>query len=258
VAVLALFGLGCLALYALFDIPSQQIESKFVFVAAFGLAPLAGVALQPSLDRARPIAPAIAIFAALFLATPFVRRIAQAWGTPDGPLPRLDLSRFELALDPAEPYASICSVLREQTPHDTVLLVDAAPVDLPALVVRSMYAPAVHEGPWHPGLRIEAPYLLRSVRAYDSGLIERRFRERDAVYRGNDRDREAAFRAALALGRPLAIVVDRRRHEALAAWLETHPQASRIGGSGALEAWFAGGPPELAGIGALPGPELRQ
>jgi hypothetical protein len=95
------------------------------------------------------------------------------------------------------------------------------------------------------------------VRAYDTQLIVRRFRERDAVYRGDDREREAALRSALALGRPLAILFDRRRHEELAAWLETNPLASKIVASGPLEAWLAQGLPELAGVSADPGHDLR-
>jgi hypothetical protein len=245
-AVLGLLALSSLALYAGCDLQGGRIEYKFMYVAALALAPLAGVGLESWLRRIRPVVPSLAVASVLVLATPFVRRVSLAWHTPDGPLPRLDLGGFRLALDAAEPLAPACEALRESTPPDTVVLADSTDVDLPALVARPMYAPSIDGARIHPGVALTMPYLLGTVRGYDPALIEERRRERDALFGASDADRGAALSAALELGRPVAILVDRQRNGALAAWLASLGSASRILQSTDYEVWLVRSTPEAA------------
>jgi hypothetical protein len=227
------------ALYALMTLPAPNGEYKYVFTAAICLAPLAGAALEPWLARTGRAFPAIAIAATLVLAAPFAQKIARQGRWPPGDKPELDLAHFQLDLAPTEPGAALYRAVRERTPADAILVVDAPRIDVAALTRRSVYL-FDDGGELLPGIMLLNDELVGVSRGHDRRIVRERTAVQNDLYRGSDdAKRAAAVGAMLALKRPLVVLLDRRTsaHLQLAEWLGREPRAHRLAQDGELEAW---------------------
>ncbi len=227
---LLLGAAGCAVLYVVPDIPHWRMEYKFMFALALCLAPLVGLGAEAVGARLGRLRPAVAVAALLLLAVPLWNKSARALRTASTNYPALDVSSFSVRLQPGQPAAAAYAAVRDGTPADTVVLLDAAPLHAPPLLRRSLFAPP--DTGQRLGFSMEYGTFLRLVRGYDEARIVAREQARTALFApgSSDEARAAALGRALALGRPVAVVLEEARHAALDAWL-----ARRAGaGAGAL------------------------
>ncbi|HVS10722.1 MAG TPA: hypothetical protein VMS76_12695 [Planctomycetota bacterium] len=242
-AILGVGGLGSLLLYIGLDLPTVEVEYKYMFSAGVALAPFFGVVCEPWLARAGARQQQVAFATCLAFAVPFVLKVTSdwSWHWPKGEKPALDLSRFELRLAASEPGAAVYAELREATPVDTVLVADAPRLDMTALTGRALYAPEDHEEV-APGVMLGIDHLVAGVRGHDRALIRRRSEVRRALYEGKEAEREAALAKIGELGRPVAVLLDLREeaHRELLAWLEGTARGRMLAKDGSVAAWCVG------------------
>ncbi len=237
--ILTVGGLVSLCLYTVSQLPAPDNEYKFVFTAGVALAPLAGVAFEPLLARAGRLWAPVLVATCLVLALPFVFKVRDAWGQPLGFKPELDLSGFALRLAPTEKGASVYDAIRERTPPDSIVAVDAPLHEVTALTWRGLYGPESHAlAP--PGVMIQVELQLTGVRGYGVGLVRGRKQVCRELFHGADRERAAALVAIRGLGRPVVILIEPedRDHSGLLRWLERTGQGSLLASEETLAAWL--------------------
>lgn len=237
-------GAAGVVLYAMLDLPYWRNEYKFVFAAAIAWAPLAGVAIE-RLVRAAGRRGAF-VFAALAIvgAAPLVHKTygSPHWaGPPDRRLP-LDTSSFELRLATGHPLAAVCERVRRESPRDAILVTRDDSLHWPTLTGRAYYVPPRPTNPLppsvtaadattppfgsgHPGLNLDADYLIRHVRGYDAAMIDERHRLVDTLFDGDDDVRTTALAAITSAPERLIVVLaSPDRDAALLAWLAREPR----------------------------------
>lgn len=237
--MLVLGALFSIAFYVGVTLPAPNGEYKHMFTTAICLAPLAGVAVEPLLVRAGRAWGVVAFVACLVLGLPFMIKIYKHWGWPPGGKPALELSHFDLTLAPSVPGASVYVAIREQTPKQTIAVVDAPKLDVTALTRRPMYS-FDDEDEMLPGVMILTKELMYLMRGHDRAIVQGRMKTQADLFRGNDGERAAALEKILALRRPLAILIDAARpgHVQLLEWLEHSGRGHAVARDGALTAWL--------------------
>ena len=221
--VLVTGGAASLALYAVVTLPHWANEYKYVFTAAMCLMPFPALALEPLLRRAGRGSLALLAGVTLVLAAPLARKtyLFRTWGSPpwrhgnqDAPIgrPVADTSGFDLRLDDRERASALCDAVRGETPTDTILLTNGVGIHLPTLTRRHLYLPAEEEAVY--GVNRTGDYLLRLWRGYDPALLDERGAAVAELYGGDPGARRDALDRILALGRPLAIVLEVERGSA--------------------------------------------
>ena len=226
------------ACYVVFRIPDYANEYKFVFTAALCLFPFLALALEPLFERlgrlAAPVLGVVILLVIIPARDPTLR--SRSWTAE--PLPRLDVSGFDLRLDGREPFARLCDVIREQTPIDSILVTATNKLHLPTLTRRQLYvAPATSKV--HPGVDMTSDFILTRVRGYDEAWVRSRQRlVTTLVSDGTEALREEALDEILTLGRPLVFVVDEQAHSGFLAWLARKQRGYLLVKDAGLVAWL--------------------
>ena len=226
---------GSVLLYVAVSIPFWSNEYKFVFTAAFALAPFAGLASERLLQRTRTAALPILLAASLVLALPFALKLRAEAGATD--LPRIETSDFDLRLAAGEPLKGATDAIRERTPVDTIVLAESSAIHLPTLTQRSFYVPPAQDVP-HPGVWIPCIEILRYPRAHDLHGLNTREAERDVLFDPDDPNwLRFWIGRLLARGRPLAILIDLEQHARLDAWLSETKEADLLDRDASYAVW---------------------
>ncbi len=246
--ILVAGGAAAVALYGVLDLPYWRNEYKFVFAAAIAWAPLAGVGIE-RLVRAAGRRGAF-VFAGLAIvgAAPLVHKTygSPHWGAPPDRRFALDTSSFGLRLAGSHPLAAACERVRGETPRDAILVTRDDSLHWPTLTGRALYVPPPsHEplppaltaadattppfGSGHPGLNLDADYLVRRVRGYDAALIDERRANVRALFGADDAARGTALDAITrAVERPVVVLASPERDGALLAWLARSPRTDVV------------------------------
>jgi hypothetical protein len=241
-------------LHVTLHIPYFSNEYKFIFTAAMCLAPFSGLVmekLQGGLGRWRT---AFVVSLALILAWPFYDKIYRD-PFPQKPeeLPLLNRSEFNLRLDAREPFSAIAETIRDKTPLETILVMDHAEFHVPTVTRRALFAPTGDDKIYH-GFALRYSTYLHGVRGYESTLIKQRekilagfFNQENVVRRKN------CLKHILALGRPVAIILDRGRHEILLNWLKNEKIGECIYAGGQVLWLVRSGSGEMGSLGHTDG-----
>jgi hypothetical protein len=236
---LAAGALASLGLYCVAHIPSPSTEYKFVFAAAVMLAPFAGVAAEPWLQRAGRAWPLVVGACLIFGSLPYVHRQSSSLDWNAGEPWPVDVSHFPLRFEPSVRGASVLDAIREASPRDAVIAADAPLYDVTALTWRPLYAPENHH--WIvPGVYIDAEYVLTKVRGYSRELVGQRRATCAALFHGDDAARESALATIARLARPIVVLGDERDpdHAALIAWLAGAGRGRELARDDGLVAWL--------------------
>ena len=241
-AHLLLGATGCAALYVLLDVPWWRMEYKFMFAVALCLAPFAGLAAEFLAQRLGPWKVPVGLATLGVLALPLTSKVLAS-GRGGGRAPQLDVSSFFVQLGAEERSAPTFAAIRERTPPDTVVLLDASILHGPTLFRRSLFAPPEAEHAL-AGFNMAYDKYLSLVRGYDPELIAERGRVRAALFAAetSDRDRAAALARVLELGRPVALVLEASEHAALHAWLTRELAGGPLYSGEGLELWLIPAP----------------
>jgi len=225
--ILTLGALASFLLATLLSIQGFQNEYKYIFTAAICLTPFPSLALEPALERSKKLAfPFLMIFT-LFLIAPLAGKMKNGWPwLPvqglSAPLPIVDLSSFNLKLDPADPRAALVNAIREQTPGETILVALEADLYLPSLTQRAYFVTPAERKPF-PGVNISIDQMLVKVRGYDKNLIESRRQTLQELYSSTiPGEREAALQSIRTLKRPIGLIVDEQKNVPLVQWLSNN------------------------------------
>jgi hypothetical protein len=217
--VLLLGAAASALLNVLLVLPFYENEYKFMFTAAMCLAPFLPLALEPPLRRLGKWALPAGLLSTLVLAIPLIQKTRDDWFLKEFPLPALDLRHFYLRLDDREPLAPLCNAIRDQTPPNSLVILEREELHFPSLTARRLYAPP-RGTPSFPGLNLKADTLLTKVKGYSASLLEARQSDIEHLYRSEDpAQRAAALAQMLAFRHPLAIVLDPTRDAALRDFL---------------------------------------
>lgn len=236
-AVPIIAAIGSVMLHATFNILHYRNEYKYITTAAMALAPLAGIAAGTIVTRAGRLAPTLTVLAALILIAPGFHRRYRWDGTPLRE-PRLDARDFDLRLADGERLAGALDAIRRKTPTDAVVVAGDHGLHLPTLVRRAQYVPFADVT--YPGINVTADGLLADVRGYPRSLIDAR---RLALHRllaagSSDAEREAALGEILALGRPVAMLLDESSAAGTVRWLAVTLRATPIYRGPGVSVWL--------------------
>jgi hypothetical protein len=218
-----ILGLGALASfvpYILYDIPWWRNEYKFIFTAAICLAPFPGLALQPIMNRlGRWALPALAALTVI-LAAPFVVKVYQSGDvlyTKQGAV--IDVQHFDVRLSDQEPLARLFDNIRQETPVETLLVLERAEVHTPTLAQRQLYAPPPQAAPY-PGILVTSDELLTLVKGNPAQVVADRRATLHALFDSSDKAKMAqSLHTMLQFRRPLALILDEQRQAAVLGWL---------------------------------------
>lgn len=249
--VLGLGALASCAMYVLFDIPWYRNEYKFIFTAAICLAPFPSLVLQPLLERSRRLAlPAVALLTAV-LGVPLANNIyANTFTVYTRPGPVVDLGSFDLRLAADEPLSGLSDAVRQQTPVDSLLVVDDSDVHLPTLTRRQLYVPPSQSAP-HPGILITSEQMITLVKGYPAAAYDQRRQVVDDLYRSSDAaEMSQSLQTILTFDRPIALVVDDQRNAALRDWLTDARIGTCIYSDNAYDLWLIR-PADVSDAGSL-------
>jgi hypothetical protein len=219
--VLVLGAFSSFILCAFLHIPYFSNEYKFMFTAGICLAPFAGISMQNVEKYLGRWKITFLFFLSIFLAWPFFHKIYRN-PFPQEPerLLRLDISEFNLRLDKNETFSKIADKIREETPLDTVLVIDKATFHVPTIVQRKLFAPP-NEVTHTDGLALTYETYLQGVRGYDDKLIK----QRQIILAGlfdqqNANLRMESLECLLEMRKPIGIVIEQNRHQNLLSWLK--------------------------------------
>ena len=237
-------SLGC---YVVLRIPNYSNEYKFIFTAAICLFPFTALALEPLFHRLRRAPaimgrwPAMAIVIVLVALPVKDSMFRDRPGMPD-PLPKLDVSGFDLRLAPGEPFARLCDAIRRETPTESILVVATDKLHLPTLTRRRLYAPP-QTTKVHPGVDLTSDFILTRARGYDEDLVRSRQAlvatlVSELVAAPGGASRSTALAQIQALGRPLVFVVDQQAHGDFLAWLERQQEGRLLVEDTGLVVWL--------------------
>jgi hypothetical protein len=233
---------GTLLLFICTRMSSGTIEYKFLFCAMITLALLAGGAVD-TVARRRPKmawAGSGAMVAALLMLHLFHSyRIEAQYPRHLTYGPRVDEGSFWLSLDPSEADAAWTCAVREQTPEDTVIVVDQTRHHLGSYLARSLLVP-VDRGNMKSrvGYAETGEYNLVTLRGYPRDEFERRLRLIDSLYTEAD---PGALRRLLqslrAMYRPLVLHFARPGIPLL-QWLKREGPGRALFADSEQEVWF--------------------
>jgi hypothetical protein len=217
--VLVLGALGSCILYVVFYIPHVRNEYKFIFTAAICLAPFPSLALETSMNRLGRRAAVVFACITVILAAPAAHKIFKQWPWIPVDHPVADAAIFDLRLNGEERLAGLFNAIRERTPTNSILVLESADLHFPTLTRRRLYvAPA--QGKPHPGVNVPSDLILKKVKGYDPKLIEDRRATIKQLFDPLDENRRAeSLDQIQVLKRPVAIILNDRRHRHLAEWL---------------------------------------
>jgi hypothetical protein len=235
VLVLAVGAVASLIAATAISIPPDDDEYKFISTAALCMAPFAAMALEPLLDRfGRLAVPALGALA-LILAAPFAHKLYQHW--PWGyaqsaivysPRPRVDAHQFDLRLAEGEELSDLLDAIRQRTPPNSLLVADSEELQLTTLTRRRLYAPSAQRKQ-RPGMNVFSDHLLTKVRGYDARVLNERRATLQTLFEFKDpMNGAAALGRILDFERPVALVLDERRHTGLLTWLDEIGRASTV------------------------------
>jgi hypothetical protein len=218
--ILAAGAAASLLLMIFLHIPHERNEYKYMFIAGICLAPFPAVMFSRYFQMlGRMVWPAFAVFM-IVLASPYFYKVYKYWPWfKKGP--SLDTSHFSLRLDGSVRSASLYDAVRERTPKDAVLVTEDRNLEIAALTRRKLYVP-LPETALHPGLNLKGDYVLLDVKGYDPGIVKRRRREVTTLLAPAEPQHwRASLDRIRALRRPLALILETRRHQALLSWLQS-------------------------------------
>lgn len=235
--VLALSGLGCVALWIVLDIYHIRNEYKYVFPAAIALTPFAALAAERLMERSGRRWGWAAAIGATILAAPAFDSLrgshagAEQW-------PRVVTSHFPLRLASSEPLSEIVDIVREEAPAEAVLVTRETGFDLVALTARPVYVP--YDPSYLHGIGYEADRLMRDSRGYDGAEISARRQALHELFEPSTPEaRRAAFERIEALGRSVIVIARPETDQGLIAWLEANAAARPLTVSPDYGAWIA-------------------
>ena len=213
--VFAIGGLASALLYVTLSLPYYQNEYKFVFTGASCFFLFPAILVEPVFNRIGNKALGAGMLLTLVLAAPLIvkmYRYPPFWITHG---PQLQAGGFDLRLAGSERLADLTDAIRTRTPIETVIVADDMGVYLPALTRRPLFV-AVKSPNADPGVAIPNDTLLRGVKGYDSRLIDRRQSIQYVLFHSDNRaEVTQSLGEALALKRPIVVLLDARLHPAL-------------------------------------------
>lgn len=207
--------------YIVFDIPWWRNEYKFIFTAAICLAPFSSLATEHFLNRlGHARAPGLVILT-LVLAAPYAAEVLNGGGAlaPQGPA--VDLHSFDLQLVGQERHARLVAAIRNDTPIDSIIVLEYTTLHFPTLTQRSLYVAPDNSDP-HPGVLVTSDEMLALIKGYPPQIVEeRRVVVRNLFHSNNEEDIEQSLNQILELGRPVVLLLDGQTQSNLADWLAT-------------------------------------
>jgi hypothetical protein len=219
---------GSLLLYVALALGEWRNEYKFVFTAAACAAPFAGLAFGRL--EGRRFAPVLLAATTAILAFPLAYKFSQGWPLEGLGGPPVVARGFDLGLAAGERFAALTDAIREKTPAGTIVVLGDDPgIHFPTLTRRKLYVPPLQEKP-HAGIGEKPDDIMKTVKGYDTRVLEERRRVVADLFDGNDpRVRARALARISSLGQPVAIVVfgDGLR-AALLRWLAAEGRGRRV------------------------------
>ena len=232
-------GLSSAALYVLLEIPTPSAEYKFLLSAGLSLAPFSALALQPYFAVRKNLRLPVFSAVALLLMLPWIHKLYTdfPW-TPPWPHVAADASNFELRLPPDEPLAPLCEAIRQQTPEDTILVMEKTEVHFPTLTHRRLYAPPLQDLP-RAGVFIISSLLLGNQKGYGKEIIsDRRAVVKELFNASDDAARSRAIGEIAKQQAPIAVVTELPQHSALRSWLQADPKNTVLFDDGVRTLWL--------------------
>ncbi len=237
--VLFISAIGSLFLYTISDI-RPVAEYKFVFTAAIFLAPFPSLALDPINKRMGTFSKVLAysILILLFMSPLYHKMLTDwPWDIQRERLPQLDFGEYDLKLAEEEQYASIFDHIRENTPVDSIVVMDTESLNSPTLTQRAIFIHPISE--YFLGVNVPVDHLLADIRGYDKQILsERRSTLHGLYYANSPAERERSISELMSYHRPVVITVDDRRHEQLLTWLEENEIGEKIYQDGDTLVWL--------------------
>ena len=239
---LAIGGLGVCFLYAFFHIPNINNEYKFMFVAALCLAPFPVIAMEP-LFRMISLRNLWGVgLLAIILVAPFAHKLERDLPWSRLKAPQADATHFDLRLGGSAGAGSVWDMIRQDTPSDSILLVDESDVYLPVVTGRSEYAPQ-DLSRIYPGIGLSSKHILLTVKGYDPEVTVRRSETARVIYHSRDGDElEKSLSTILQLGRPVVIVTRLNAHDALDKWLSQRAGSELVFTKDDTHVWMVAAP----------------
>lgn len=237
--ILTMGAIGSLLLNIFLELPYWGNEYKFIFTAAICLAPFSALAIEPILERLEKKAVLVFTLITLLLLAPLVHKIYKdyPWRLPI-PHPVVNAQKFDLRLVDQDRMATLCNILREKTPTNTLLVLERTELHFPTLTRRRLYVPPDQEDS-RPGVNIPSVDILTLVKGYNKQLIKDRKLIVTDLFNSPDLDRRAqAIKQILKLNKPLAVILELPRHAALNEWLASEGTNLRLFDDGNIVAWL--------------------
>ena len=209
------------------------------------LAPFLGIAVEPwigALRKNSQIA-VIAATAALCLgaALPGAIRLISEYENyeeSEQPAPALYVDGLDLRYQASEPLAGALDAIRSNTPRSTLIVATQKDYYLPTIAQRTLFTNYfVSERPSGIGLKLN--YLLFYVKGYDqSQIADRKESAENIFYGASDEIRLGALNNILALGRPVAFIVNRATQSETEAWFSGLSSAAAIHEDSGHSVWL--------------------
>ena len=135
----------------------------------------------------------------------------------------VDEGSFWLALVPTNPDATWTDSIRNQTPPDTVVVVNEPGFHTPPFTGRPLFVPPDGET-YYFGYNMTSRFNLLELRGYDEDLFESRLEAQRRIYAASSvAEVEELWRHFEDLGRPLAIVFAAGEGRIFLQWLQRRP-----------------------------------
>jgi len=200
-------------------LPYWNNEYKFMFPAAICLAPFPALALEAFRERLGRLALPVLVLSACLLASPLALKMYEDWPHTAPDRPSVDVRGFFLRLRGGEALAGLCDAVRERTSVSSILVSESEAVHFPTLTARALYVPPQGERVF-PGVNLSNDTLLTKIRGYHSEILTERRLDLKGLFQGQTPgERTGSLSRMLAFNRPLAIVLDRGKNQALLDWL---------------------------------------
>lgn len=222
---LTVASIGAMALYVAVDL--DKLEYKYILAATILLAPLAAAGVEhllrqwPTVQWGMTFA---TILAFVLLHQLLLLRVGAQIPANLVHGPQINEQSFWLSLAPSEADAGWTTVIRTQTPANTIVVTQGSRLHVSAFVARALYAPSDADGEQSSGYSVNNRFNLLSWRGYPAPLYEARLAVVKTLYGATtSTEIRMAIQALLALHRPVAI------HVAPDAFLVRWLQAEGLG-----------------------------
>ena len=197
-----------------------------MFGAPLTLAPFIGVALT-RLTPARVPATLVVVLSGLLLSPTILMQNAKYSLSIIASAPPATEDGVTVHVATGSPEAGWTNAIRERTPPDTVVVANRSTIFVPSATSRSLFAPIVDV--YFPGYSLESREQMVELRGYSSRLVEERLAVVSRLLEAKtDHDAEDALAEVARLGRPIAILAWRGKHDRLLAWLDARHMGRRI------------------------------